>query len=149
MSDPHFQPDPPGIRLGPGVHVPESVLRFSYASSTGPGGQNVNKRLTKAILRVRATDLPLTPGAQQRLRKLGSRWMTDDGELVIAADEFRSQSRNREACLERLRELVAQARTPPKPRRKTAVPQSAIRKRLEAKSRRSETKRRRGAPGDE
>lgn len=149
MTDPAPQPDPPGTRLGPGIVVPDAALRFSYASSTGPGGQNVNKRQTKAILRVRPDDIPLTPGGRNRLRRLGAHWLTAEDELLISSDEYRSQSRNREACLDRLRDLVAQARTPPKPRKKTKVPRSVVRKRLENKKRRGETKRRRASPGDD
>lgn len=138
--------NPGGIEIAPGVRVSEGALRFSYASSSGPGGQNVNKRATKAILRVRPEELPMNAAARARLLGLARTWLTDDGELVIASDEFRSQGRNRDACLERLRDAMVRALTPPKPRRKTRVPAGVKKARLEGKRRRGETKQSRRPP---
>lgn len=138
-----------GVSLGPRVHVPEGVLRFTYASASGPGGQNVNKRLTKAVLRVRVEEIPMSAAARARLRALGGAWLTgDESELVIASDEHRSQSRNRESCVERLRALVVRALVPPRKRVATRPSRSSVERRLESKRREGERKRGRGGTRD-
>lgn len=132
------------MEIAPGVRVPGGVLRFSYASASGPGGQNVNKRATKAILRVSLDDLPLSAPVRARVVRLGKGWLVgEDGELVIQADEHRSQRRNREACLERLRELLVRALTKPKPRVATKPGRGAVERRLRGKREHGEKKRRR------
>ncbi|MCW5777734.1 MAG: aminoacyl-tRNA hydrolase [Phycisphaeraceae bacterium] len=137
------------IRLAPGIAVRPEALRFTFVSSSGPGGQNVNKRATRAVLRVRLDDLPLPPGARSRLRRLASRHLArEKGELVIAADEYRSQSRNRAACLDRLADLVERSLHAPKPRRATKPTKGSVERRIAAKKRRGETKRGRGDIGD-
>jgi ribosome-associated protein len=138
-----------GIPLAPGVRVAPSVVTFSFASSSGPGGQNVNKKATKAELRIRLADIPIPPDARERLASLAGRRLTDAGELVIAADEYRSQGRNRDACLERLRELIVQAQVRPKRRRATRPSRGAVERRIEAKKHRSARKRARGGPGED
>src|SRR5438105_4314232 len=80
--------------LAPGVRIPGAALRFTFVSSTGPGGQNVNKRATKAQLRVALRDLALRPDALERLAALAGSAVTDAGELLISAGEYRSQGRN-------------------------------------------------------
>ncbi len=138
------QPEVAGVEIAPGVRVPPTALRFSYVSSSGPGGQNVNKRATKAVLRVSLGDLPLGERARDRLARLAKGWLAgEDGELVIQADEHRSQRRNRDACLERLRELIVRAMARPKPRIATRPGRGAIERRLRAKRERAEKKRRR------
>lgn len=137
---PQDQEQAGGIGLAPGVRVPPEALVFSFASSSGPGGQNVNKRATKAELRVRMADLPLPADALERLASLAGRRLTDAGEIVIAADEFRSQVRNRDACLERLRELIVRAMVRPRARRKTKPGRGAVERRLQEKRHRSERK---------
>lgn len=135
---------PPGeIRLGVGVSIPESMLEFTFASSSGPGGQNVNRRSTKARLRVRVEDLPLRPAAARRLATIAASFITDDGDLVITCDSTRSQRANRDECIERLKELVARAMVAPKPRKKTKPSRGAIERRLKAKRITSQRKSRR------
>ena len=145
--EPH--PDPIGrVRLGPGVAAPPDAVRFTFTRSAGPGGQNVNKRATRAQLRLDLASVEgLTDAARARLERLASTWLTDDGEIVVSSDEHRSQRRNRAACLERLREIVARAVVEPKRRRPTRVPRWSVRRRLDEKRRRGEIKRRRS--GDE
>lgn len=153
MSDAPEQPDPVGARtpeggedLAPGVRVPADALRWSFTRSAGPGGQNVNKRSTRAELRIALEAIPLAPDAQRRLARLAGSRLTDEGELIITNEETRSQRRNRDACLERLRELVVRALVKPKPRRKTKPSRGSVERRLEAKSQRSQIKRRRRPP---
>ncbi|MEL6499544.1 MAG: alternative ribosome rescue aminoacyl-tRNA hydrolase ArfB [Planctomycetota bacterium] len=136
------------LRLAPGAHVAESEIQFEFVSSSGPGGQNVNKRATKARLRVAIEAIDMPHGARSRLRRLAGSLVNDADELVIAADEERSQKRNRDAALGRLRTLVAKAMVRPTPRKKTKPSRGAIERRLKAKRERSQTKaRRRNRPG--
>ena len=145
------RPDEPvGVEIAPGVRVPEAALRFSFAAASGPGGQNVNKRATKAILRLALSDIPVSERVRTRIRRLGSGWLTgEEGELLIMADEHRSQRRNKDACLERLRALLVQALVPPKPRIATRPGRGAIERRLREKRERSQRKNRRREDHDE
>ncbi len=136
------------LRLAPGARVAEDHLAFEFVLSSGPGGQNVNKRATKARLRVPIDRIEMPAAARARLRRLAGSQLNDAGELVIAADEERSQRRNREAALARLRTLVARAMVRPTPRKKTKPSRGSIERRLKAKRERGETKaRRRFRPG--
>lgn len=145
---PHVDPKPGEVRLAAGVSVPESAIEFTFAASSGPGGQNVNKRATKARLRVKLADLGLRPAAERRLRTLAGSLLTAEGEIVIAADTSRSQRANREECLERLRELVARALVAPKPRKKTKPTRGSVERRLDEKRQRSQRKGRRRDTSD-
>lgn len=143
-SDEHAENRPSGtIRLAPGARVPESDVRYEFVSSSGPGGQNVNKRATKARLRVEIDRIDMPAAARTRLARLAGSQLSDAGELVIAADEERSQKRNREAALGRLRTLVARAMVRPKPRKKTKPTRGSVERRLKAKRERGEIKARR------
>ena len=154
MPDPtseHQSPSPPpGIELAPGVFAPDSALRFQYARSGGPGGQNVNKLNTKAELWLPLSALTgLSDRALSRLRTLAGRRLTTAGELHLVAETERTQEGNRTAVLDRLRQLLLQSLHEPNPRRKTRPSKAAKRRRLEAKRKRSETKsRRRGGAGE-
>lgn len=143
--NPH--PEPGRFPLGPGASVPESALRFTFVASGGPGGQNVNKRATKAELRVAAADLRLPEPTRARLVRLAGRRLVD-GDLVFTSEVHRSQGQNRAECLDRLRELVLAALTPPRPRTRTRPSRGSVERRLESKRHASETKRRRRRPGD-
>jgi len=129
------------IELAPGVSAPESALRLAYARSGGPGGQNVNKLNTKAELWL---SLPavvgMPPAAMLRLRTLAGRRITRADELHLTAQTERTQERNRETALSRLRELIAEAMIAPKPRRRTKPSRAAKRRRLESKRHRGEIK---------
>ncbi len=131
-----------------GAIVRQDSLSFCFVSSQGPGGQNVNKRATKCIVRVHLDELPM--GAEQlaRLCSQAPSRITDEGELIIAADEYRSQERNRAACLERLREVLDRAVVAPKPRKKTKPSRGAKERRLTDKRQRSESKKRRRDSGE-
>lgn len=141
-----------GVEIAPGVIVPEEVLRFSYARSAGPGGQNVNKLATKAELRVALADLPITARARRRLEDLAGRRLageeSGEPEILITSQSERSQARNRAECLEKLRGLIIRAMAEPKVRRKTRPTRGSVERRLEAKKSRSRIKRLRGGGGD-
>jgi ribosome-associated protein len=144
-SDP--QSNPVGTEIAPGVRVYEELLRFRYSRSSGPGGQNVNKRDTKAELRLCVTDIPIPDSASSRLRTLaGSRLIEDEDlgpTLLIVSEEHRTQQRNKQACLARLRELLIEALNPPKPRKKTKPTRGSVLRRLKDKKEQSQKKQRR------
>jgi ribosome-associated protein len=139
---------PGGFEIAPGVRVRDDAVRFAFVSSGGPGGQNVNKRATKAELRLALADLPLHPEAMDRLVALAGQRITEGGELVITADEHRSQGRNKAECLVRLRDLIVRAKVRPRKRRPTKPGRGAIERRLKAKREVSERKRARRAGED-
>src|SRR5258706_938200 len=143
-------PDQSGpMTLAPGVTVPESALRLQYSRSGGPGGQNVNKVNTRVQLWVplgAITGLP--ENDMDRLRTLAGSRLTLAGELHIAAETERTQERNRQAVLDRLRELIGSAAREPKKRRKTKPSRGAKERRLKGKRQRGEIKARRQGRGD-
>jgi ribosome-associated protein len=137
-----------GVEVAPGVRMGAEALRFSFIQSGGPGGQNVNKRATKAELRIWVDEVPIAPDAKARLVELAGRRITEAGELVITSEEHRSQVRNRAECLQRLRELIVQARVRPRRRRATAPTRGSIERRLAEKKQVSERKRTRKGAGE-
>lgn len=148
MTDEGVPQNPVGavVRVAPGIEVLESALRFTYVRSDGPGGQNVNKRSTRAQLRVSIGDLPLDEPARERLRRIAGSLRTTGDELLLSDGRRRSQRQNAEACLERLGRLLEMASRPPTLRRATNPSKSSVRRRLDTKTRRGETKRRRQSP---
>lgn len=149
--DPHdLSSAPTGTALAPGMRVPASTLRFRFVRSRGPGGQNVNKVSTACELRLDLADLAdaMTPGAMNRLRvALGPSRLTEAGEIVLFSDERRTQEQNRDAVLERLRDLLVAAIPEPKRRRKTKPSRASKQRRVEGKRRRSQIKQMRQGRG--
>ncbi len=139
-----------GIELLPGVRLPEAAVRFQFARSSGPGGQNVNKLNTKAEVWVRPEAIQgLNERALERLRTMAGKRITTAGELHLSAEAERTQEGNRTAVIERLRQMVRQARFEPKPRRKTRPSRASKQRRLDSKHRRSDVKsKRRSGPGE-
>lgn len=129
------------IVFGPGVWIPRDRLRFSFSRSSGPGGQAVNKLSTRVELRLAIQEVVgLSAEQAQRLRAAAGRRTTQDDELVIQAQTFRSQLDNKLASIEILRSLVAAALRKPKRRVKTKPSRAARERRLTAKRARSQTK---------
>jgi ribosome-associated protein len=126
------------------ITIPAAEFGVSYARSAGPGGQNVNKVNSKAILRWRVIDSPSLPAAvrQRFLAHFGNR-VTNDGEIVIAADEHREQPRNLTACYDRLRAMILSVAKPPTRRIKTRPSRGAVERRIQSKQRNSEKKQQR------
>jgi ribosome-associated protein len=137
------------IRLAPGIAVDERVLDWQFARASGPGGQNVNKVETAVVLRLSLDAVPFPPGVRERLEVAAGRRVTNDGDLVIQAQRFRSQERNKADALERLITLVTDARLPPRPRVPTRVSKGQKKKRLADKANRSTVKSQRRRPGDD
>ena len=135
------------LEVGPGVFLSAAAMRFQFARSGGPGGQNVNKLNTKAELWMRPEDLRgMHPEAVGRLRHLAGKRLTKEGEIHIVAETARTQEGNRAAVLEKLRELIVAAQHRPKVRRKTKPSRGAKERRLDSKKRRGEIKAKRRSP---
>src|SRR5262249_20644657 len=125
-------------------------FEFTFARSSGPGGQNVNKVNSKAVLRWSpATSPSLTEDVRARfLARYASR-LTVAGELLLASQRSRDQNRNVEDCLDRLRQMRLAVTNNPVPRRPTKPTRGSHRRRLEAKRIHSSKKRHRRPPRDE
>jgi ribosome-associated protein len=132
--------------VGPRVRIPLREITFTFVRSSGPGGQNVNKVNSKAVLRWNARASGAIPPALRpfllaRLAPL----LTTNGELVVACDEHRDQPRNRDACLDKLREILSRKSLRPKTRKTTQPTRSSKRRKQEGKRHLSNKKRLRGA----
>jgi ribosome-associated protein len=134
------------IRITDELHIDEAAITLDFVRASGPGGQNVNKVSSAVQLRFDTAGLP--GDVRHRLRALAGSRLTKDGVVVLEAQRFRSQERNREDALERLVELLRQAAVRPKRRIKTRPTKGSKQRRLEGKRRRSETKQGRGAVRD-
>lgn len=129
------------IRVNARVSLDEREIQEDFVRASGPGGQNVNKVSTAVQLRfdvAHSTSLPETVRA--RLIVLAGRRLTQDGVLILSAERYRSQQRNREDALARLIELIRAACLVAKPRQPTRPTLASKKRRLETKQRRGETK---------
>jgi ribosome-associated protein len=132
-----------GIQVGEGTVIPLDEIEFRASRSSGPGGQHANVTASRieAVFDVDGSE-SLTPEQRNRLRqKLGDR-------VTAVAQDARSQARNRELALERLREKLAAALRRPKPRRPTRPSRAAREQRLDQKRRQSQRKAQRRPPSD-
>jgi ribosome-associated protein len=130
-----------------GIAIPAGEVRFRFARSSGPGGQNVNKVETRVTLRWNVARSPaLDPGQRARLLARCGRRVTAAGDLVITSQRFRDRERNRKDCLARLAQLLESIERPPPARRPTRRTRAAVERRLAAKRRRKERKRERALP---
>jgi ribosome-associated protein len=130
--------------INPHLTVPATELQASFARSGGPGGQNVNKVNSKAVLRWDLTQTQaLFPTTLQRLRALARNRITDDGELILSCQVHREQSRNLEACREMLRNLILEAIKPIIPRKPTRPSAGSQRRRMEEKKQTGQKKKNR------
>jgi ribosome-associated protein len=129
-----------------GIQIPLAEFHFAFARSSGPGGQNVNKVNSKATLRWSVVASPnLSENSRNCLLASLRPRLTVGGELVISSQRYRDAGRNVADCLEKLRDLLAEATRPVKPRRPTRPTKGSAERRLSGKRLRADKKRLRGS----
>ena len=133
------------LRVSHALSIGENDIDIAFVRASGPGGQNVNKLATAAQLRFDTSRITLPDDARARLIRLAGQRMTKEGVIVIHAQRFRTQERNRADAIDRLVELLREAMVRPKPRRATKPTFGSKQRRLEGKKRRSDVKARRGS----
>ena len=131
------------------ISIDDDELEEAFVRASGPGGQNVNKVSSAVQLRFDARRSKALPNEVAiRLMKLAGSRLTKDGVIVIVAQQYRDQTRNRADARERLFDLIREAAVKPTVRRATKVPKSQKKKRVEGKKHRSQIKAMRGGkPG--
>lgn len=132
------------------ITIPREELVIRYQTSSGPGGQTVNKTATRAVVQFDVVTTRILSDEQRRMvcKNLANR-INAEGWLTVECEETRSQATNRKRAMERLTELLRQATIPPKKRRPTRPGSAAIQRRLTDKARRSKVKQQRSGRSDE
>ena len=139
------------LRVGRGVVIPASELAFHFVRSSGPGGQNVNKRATRVevVFDVGAS-AALSPEQRRRVRAALRKRLDSKGRVRVVSQDERSQAQNRARAVTILSSLLEHAlRPPPPPRRPTKPTKTATERRLASKRIRAKTKRARAKPDDD
>src|ERR1700722_18754083 len=138
------------LEINEQLQIPDTELSWSFVRSGGPGGQNVNKVSSKAVLRWSLqTNTSLPDAVKLRLRGQQRRRITTEGEMVLSSQRYRDQDRNRQDCLEKLRSFVLEALDVPRPRKATRPSRGSKMRRLVEKRHRAATKSARRSPAEE
>lgn len=132
------------LQISRNVTIPDEEIEMSAIRAQGAGGQNVNKTSSAIHLRFDIASSSLPEVYKERLAGLNDQRISKDGVLVIKAQQFRTQEKNREDALERLRVLIRSVAQTPKTRKATRPTRSSQRKRMDKKSQRGRTKQLRG-----
>ena len=135
------------LRITRDIALHEDDIEIGFVRASGPGGQNVNKLATAAQLRFDTTRLQLPDDTRARLVRIAGQRMTKDGVIVIHAQRFRTQERNRADAIDRLVEMLREAAIRPVPRRAAKPTLGSKLRRLDGKKRRSDVKAKRGRAG--
>jgi ribosome-associated protein len=129
------------LEISDRLRIPEEEFSWSFVRSSGPGGQNVNKVASKAVLRWNVVASPSLPDdVKARLQLQQRSRITSEGDLLVTSQRYRDQERNRLDCLEKLTQMLRTASVVPKKRRKTKPTRGAHERRLAAKKKRSALK---------
>jgi ribosome-associated protein len=129
------------LEINDRIRIPDDEFSFTYVRSGGPGGQNVNKVASKAVLRWNVANSPSLPDdIKARLQQQQRRRISGEGDLLLTSQRYRDQERNRLDCLEKLAEMLRAAAVTPKARRKTKPSRGAKERRLAEKRHRSDRK---------
>jgi ribosome-associated protein len=129
------------LTITPNLTIPDAELRLSFARSGGPGGQNVNKVSSKAVLHFDVLTSPsLPPDVRDRFMSRFASRVTKAGEIVIHSEEFRDQPKNIQACYTKLKDMIVAVLRPPKKRRATKPTRGSRVRRLKDKKSRSQIK---------
>ena len=135
------------LNINDRLQIPLREFDFDFVRSGGPGGQNVNKVATKAVMKWDVTNSPSLPaGVKERFCRTYSRRIGQDGVFTMTSQRFRDRGRNVADCLNKLRDFVLQVAVPPKPRKKTKPTKGSQQRRLKGKQMQSEKKQRRQPP---
>lgn len=135
------------MRITDDLIIDESLITERFVKASGPGGQHVNKTESAVQLRFDVAASTLDPAIKQRLVRLAGNRMTQDGVLILQADEHRSQMRNRAEARTRLKDLIEKASRKPKPRIKSRPSLNSIIRQKTGKAKKSQTKSLRKKPG--
>jgi ribosome-associated protein len=138
------------LRINGRITIPRSELRFSFVRSSGPGGQNVNKVASKAMLRWNIVDSGALPDdVKARFVARYARKINDRGELVLTSQRYRDQARNVSDCLEKLGVMLRSVAKAPRARKRTKPTKASREARLSEKRAVAEKKRRRAEPREQ
>ena len=137
------------LRVSHNLAIDEDDIDIAFVRASGPGGQNVNKLATAAQLRFDTSKAALPDDARARLTRLAGQRLTKEGVIVIHAQRFRTQERNRADAIDRLLELLKESLVRPTPRRPTKPTLGSKQRRLEGKKRRGDVKAKRTARFDD
>ena len=138
------------LEINPNLVIPDSDLSFAFIRASGPGGQNVNKVNSKAVMRWRVLESPsLDERVRVRFVEQNRHRMTDAGDFLLTSQRFRDQPKNIQDCYDKLREMLARAVAQPKRRKATRPTAGSRRRRLTDKRQRSAAKQLRRRPADD